>query len=222
MLFHVLLVAHIAVLGYWLGSELVINSTYRFVTRARTMPVPERTRLLDHVMVVDQHVRYALVLQFTLGFCLLSLYGWLPLGRAGARVFAGLGAAWLLFVEITHRGRGTEAGRRLAAVDRALRYGLMAALVLFAARILLSGALPAWLGWKLLCFVAVMACGVGIRLVLIRYFQAWLVLESEGSGDAIEARLMRLYWQATAVLGLLWLFIALAVYLSVAKPGGVP
>jgi hypothetical protein len=222
MLVHVLLVAHIAVLGYWLGSELVINSTYRYVTRARAMPVPERTRLLDHVMDVDQHVRYALVLQFTLGFCLLSLYGWSPMGPSGAWLYAGLGGAWLLFVELTHRWRAGATGRRLATLDRALRYGLMAALVLFAARILVLGGLPAWLGWKLLCFVAVMGCGVGIRLVLIRYFRAWRVLESEGSGDAIEARLTRLYWQATAVLGLLWVFIALAVYLSVAKPGGAP
>lgn len=58
-----ILVFHIAVLGYWLGSELVINSTYRYVSYSRNMPFDERQRLMDHVMVVDQHVRYALVLQ---------------------------------------------------------------------------------------------------------------------------------------------------------------
>ena len=43
MLLTVLLVAHIAVLGYWLGSELVINSTYRYVSYGRHVPFAERS-----------------------------------------------------------------------------------------------------------------------------------------------------------------------------------
>ena len=49
-----ILVAHIAVLGYWLGSELVINSTYRYVSYSGEMPFGERQRLMEHVMHVDQ------------------------------------------------------------------------------------------------------------------------------------------------------------------------
>ena len=60
-------------LGYWLGAELVINSTYRYVSWAATMPFAERDRLMEHVMDVDQHVRYALVLQAGLGVALVSL-----------------------------------------------------------------------------------------------------------------------------------------------------
>ena len=67
MLYTSLLVAHIAVLGYWLGSELVINHTYRYVSWSAGMPFAERDRLMDHVMDVDQHVRYALVLQLRPG-----------------------------------------------------------------------------------------------------------------------------------------------------------
>ena len=51
-----LLAAHIVVLGYWLGSELVINSTYRLVSFADDMSFAERDRLMNHVMHVDQHV----------------------------------------------------------------------------------------------------------------------------------------------------------------------
>ena len=68
MIAHTLLVFHIAVLGYWLGSELVINSTYRHVAWAADMPFEQRDRLMDHVMDADQHVRYALLLQLMLGF----------------------------------------------------------------------------------------------------------------------------------------------------------
>jgi len=68
-----LLAIHIAVLGYWLGSELVINSTYRYVSYSGDMPFAERARLMEHVMHVDQHVRYALALQATLGTALAAL-----------------------------------------------------------------------------------------------------------------------------------------------------
>ena len=73
MLITLLLVAHIAVLGYWLGSELVINSTYRYVCYGRHIPFAERSRLMEHVMHVDQHVRYALVLQAGMGFGLATV-----------------------------------------------------------------------------------------------------------------------------------------------------
>ena len=74
MLETVLLVAHIAVLGYWLGSEFVINSGYRYVCRAATLPFIERNKLMDHVLDVDQHVRYAFILQIGLGTSLAALY----------------------------------------------------------------------------------------------------------------------------------------------------
>ena len=105
MLISVLLVAHIAVLGYWLGSEFVINSTYRYVSYGSRMPFAERDRLMDHVMHVDQHVRYALVLQAGLGFALAALYGYVPGGTATAWVAGTLAAIWLAFVEIVHRLR---------------------------------------------------------------------------------------------------------------------
>ena len=89
-----LLVAHIAVLGYWLGSELVINATYRYVSCADAMPFAERDRLMEHVMHVDQHVRYALVLQAALGTALAVTYGYIPGGRD---------VAVLHFEEVTER-----------------------------------------------------------------------------------------------------------------------
>ena len=67
MLIQAVLVAHIIVVGYWLGSDLVINSTFRYVSRTASLPFEERERLMDHVMDVDQHVRYALILQVWLG-----------------------------------------------------------------------------------------------------------------------------------------------------------
>ena len=220
MMLKVLLVTHIAVLGYWLGSELVINSTYRYVSWSASMPFAERNRLMDHVMDVDQHVRYALVLQATLGTILLALYGYVPGGTTLAWLAAGLGIGWLALVEATHKLRNAALGRRLAAFDRGLRYVAVGGLVGIAvAGPRVFPALPHWLAWKLGAFAGVIACGLGIRFALIAFYRTWMEIAQHGSTDAREAQIRRTYVQATSVLVLLWVFIALVVALSVFRPG---
>jgi len=214
-----LLAAHIAVLGYWLGSEFVINSTYRYVSYSDAMPFAERTRLMEHVMHVDQHVRYALVLQASLGPAIAALYGYIPGGAATAIGFGLFGALWLGFVELVHRLRHHRIGRTLGAIDRASRYALMA--VLAAAATGLIGAawpMPEWLRWKLALFAGVILCGVGIRLALISHFRTWAIMARDGPTDATNAIIRRTYGRATSVLLLLWLFIAAIAVLSVWKP----
>lgn len=219
MLHNSLLAAHIAVLGYWLGSELVINSTFRYVSYGAGMPIDERSRLMEHVMVVDQHVRYALVLQFGLGLALAMRMGWLPGGMAGVWTTGVFATAWLVLVEITHRQRHAPLGERLAALDRGLRYLVMVGLAATAVAAL-GGLLPtpAWIAWKLLLFVGVMGCGVGIRFALIEWFASWRALMSSGGGDAHEATLRRGYWQATSILIGLWVLIGAIVVMSIARP----
>ncbi len=220
MLLHTLLVAHIVVLGYWLGSELVINATFRYVSRASSLPFAERDRLLDHVMDADQHVRYALILQAGLGTALAACYGYLP-GGAVLAVAAGLFAAgWLALVELAHRRRKSPTGTLLALADHAVRHAVMLALPAVGA-LALAGLVtaPVWLAWKLILFAGVIACGVGIRLSLIRYFAVWREIGVHGSDDALESQLRRGDRRATTILFVLWLLIGAITVLSIARPG---
>lgn len=219
MLIKVLLVAHIAVLGYWLGSELVINHTFRYVSWARGMSFAERNRLLDLVMDVDQHVRYALVLQAGLGTALGALYGYFAGGAALAWTAFAVAAAWFIFVEVTHRCRKTAAGNTLSKIDRVSRYLLVAALITYGLFCLnaADSTVPNWLAWKLIGFASVIGCGLGIRLALIDYFQIWQRIGKEGSNDQNERAIRRAYVKATSVLVGLWLCIGFVVYLSVWK-----
>jgi hypothetical protein len=220
MLIEALLAAHIIVVGYWLGSELVINSTYRMVSYADTMPFAERARLMDHVMHADQHVRYALVLQAMLGTVLAVLLGYLPGGSLPAGMAALLGICWLALVEFTHRLRKRPAGIVLAKLDRSIRYGMIGLLAASAIAILSAAiTVPQWLAWKLFAFAGVIACGLGIRFFLIDFFRVWKGLETEGSNAERETTLRRIYVGATSVLGLLWVLIGVIVVLSVWKPG---
>jgi hypothetical protein len=216
---HALLVAHIVVLGYWLGAELVINSTYRYVSWAAAMPFAERDRLMDHVMKVDQHVRYALVLQAGLGTMLVALYGYVPGSVTLAWIAGLLMVAWLALVEVTHRHRSTPSGQRLAAIDRAIRYVAIIALLGIAA-LSANGrmGLPGWLAWKLVAFAGVIACGLGIRFTLMSFYRTWMEIARGGSNDARELEIRRTCVRATSVLGLLWVFIAAVTVLSVMKP----
>lgn len=214
-----LLTAHVVVLGYWLGSELVINSTYRLVCFADGMPFCERDRLMNHVMHVDQHVRYALVLQASLGTMLAASYGFIPGGQSVVLATGMFGLAWLLFVEAVHRWRHRSLGQTLARIDRASRYVLMA--VLLGVAIGLLGdtwPMPTWLRWKLAAFAGVIACGVGIRFALIRHFQTWAQMAAGEESPTHNSVIKHTYVRATSILVLLWIFIGAVVFLSVAKP----
>lgn len=219
MLIEWLLVAHIAVLGYWLGSEFVINSTYRYVCFRGDMPFAERDRLLQHVMDVDQHVRYALVLQAGLGTALAALLGLVPGGEATAMGAGVVAALWLVFVEVIHRVRHGGGGRALAAVDRGSRYVLIAVLAAFGLGLIGAGwSLPFWLQLKLGLFAGVMSCGVGIRFALIGHFRAWATMARDGVTEHDNAVVRQAYWRGTSVLILLWVFIAAMVVVSILKP----
>jgi hypothetical protein len=211
----VLRVAHIAVLGYWLGAELVINSSYRHVCHAADMPFAARDRLMAHVMDVDQHVRYALVLQAALGTALIARAGYAPGGDMLMWSALGVGALWLAFVEATHRLGQSAIGKRLALADRASRWLLLSLLPLVA---LLWGEGPVWLRGKLAAFAGVIGCGLAIRIALIGHFRIWGAMRDGGATPEREVAIRRTYTRATAILLLLWAFIALIVALSIVKP----
>lgn len=218
MLIEALAIIHVAVLGYWLGSEFVINSTFRYVCFGASLPVPERRRLMDHVMNVDQHVRYALLLQLTLGFFLAFRFGYLPSNRLVAAAVLVIGAGWLALVEIIHRRRSTALGQRLAKLDRGIRYVVVVLLgVLSVGALTGFFALQSWLAWKLLCFAGVMLCGLLIRFALIKLFQLFEELASSGSSPELEARLNSAYYGASSYLIVMWALIGAITLLSVWK-----
>lgn len=219
MLLPIALVAHIAVLGYWLGAELVINSTYRRVAYGSALPFAERTRCMEHVMDADQHVRYALVLQAGLGFILAALYGYVPGGRSTAWAVAIVAALWLTFVELTHRLRRRPVGKWIAAIDRRTRYVLIVLLLTISAGYIGGGwEMPLWLRVKLALFAGVMGCGVGIRLALLTHFRTWAIMASDGPTPHTNEIVRRVYIRGTLILAILWLLIAAIVCVSIWKP----
>ena len=174
---------------------------------------------MSHVLDVDQHVRYALVLQAGLGTTLAILLGYLPGGGGTAVLVALVAVVWLIFVEVVHRLRESSVAARLALFDRGIRYLLMALLIGFWA-VAIGGFfdVQAWLAWKLLCFAGVLVCGVGIRIQIIAFYRVWRELEKQGPSAGREQAIQKIYARATSILVGLWMFIAVMVVISVWKP----
>jgi hypothetical protein len=63
-----------------------------------------------------------------------------------------------------------------------------------------------------------MACGVGIRLALLRHFRTWAVMASKGPTPQTDATVRQIYVRGTLILSLLWLLIAAIVCVSIWKP----
>ena len=78
--------------------------------------------------------------------------------------------------------------------------------------------MPRWLAIKLALFGCVFLAGVGIRVALKTFFDAWQEVAQHGSNDAREASIQSGYRRATVVLLGLWALIGSIVILSVWKP----
>ena len=222
MLVHTLLVAHIIVLGYWLGSDLVINSTFRHLCYSESMPFEYRDGLMDHVLNVDQHVRYALILQLGLGTSVAAFRGYLP-GMERTALIAGIFTlTWLALVELTHRLRKSPSATKLAGVDRGIRYVMLVVLLIMGLGTLFGllplEFVPTWLSWKLVLFAGVILCGVAIRFEVIRFYKVWQEIRDSGSNLQLEGEIQGTYVRSRTILILLWSAIAGMVILSVWKP----
>ncbi|MFM8586055.1 MAG: hypothetical protein ACKOBU_06385 [Gammaproteobacteria bacterium] len=114
--------AHVRVMGYWLGSELVINALTHYIARTTTLSGSERMRLWDFLLDVDQHVRNAMIRSVPLGFTLAAMLGLVPLTGIWMALLWIVSAVWFWFMWLVHWRRQSPEGATLARWDWRLRY----------------------------------------------------------------------------------------------------
>ena len=132
--------AHVLVMGYWLGSELVINALTHYIARTTTLAGAERMRLWDFLLDVDQHVRNAMIMSVPLGFTLAAQLGLVPIEGLWMWALWIVSAIWFWFMWMVHWRRKSPSGPTWAKWDWRFRYPLIA---FFAG----SGALALFTGW---------------------------------------------------------------------------
>jgi hypothetical protein len=202
--------AHVLVMGYWLGSELVINALTHYITRTTTLSGTERMRLWDFLLDVDQHVRNAMIMSVPLGFSLAALLGLVPISGVGMWLLWIGSTIWFWFMWMVHWRRKTAIGAVLARWDWWLRYGLIAFFAITAVGSLLTGkpyAAP-WLALKVLLFAAGIVCGIAVR-----YY-----IRADRATPADNAEFQRLMVRGTWALVVLWVLLFAIGYLGTVKP----
>jgi hypothetical protein len=221
-----LIVLHLLLLTYWLGTDLGVFYASRFVLRPDLAPAA-RTVAARIMAVLDLSPRVCLVLMLPSGVSLLAAD---PRGAAlagGWRVAAVwvLSLAWLGLVLADFRlppGPRHDLVRRL---DLAVRCVLVAGLLAVAAYTLLAarpfgvGTNPRWLGGKVGLYALAMACGIAIRYRLRPFGPAFAAVVAGRSTPDTERTLTRSVRTSVPYVAVIWVCVVGAAVLGVWKPG---
>ena len=213
--------AHVLVMGYWLGSELVINALTHYIARTTSLSGAERMRLWDFLLDVDQHVRNAMIMSVPLGFSLAAFLGLVPITGPGMWTLWIFSAVWFWFMWLVHWRRKAPEGAVLAKWDWRLRYVLI---TFFAGSALVSlnfGAPFAtpWLALKVLLFAGTMVCGIFVRHYIREAYRSALpAIAADRATPADNAQFAVLMRKATWALVVLWALLFTIGGLGALKP----
>ncbi len=211
---------HIAVMGYWLGSDLVVNQLTHYFKNARDMSVEQRMKLWDFLMLVDQHPRNGLILSLPLGFTLAAQLDLSPVKGPWLVALWVFSIVWFVYIWILHFQLGTPRYLPMRRLDYSIRYALIAILfVTGVASVVGDGPYVAkWLGVKVALVALMIACGVGIRHYIAVAVRAIPTYRARGPSPEVEAAFTRGMNNGSYVLYVLWTLMIIVSYLGAAKP----
>lgn len=213
-------IAFIAVAGYYMGSDLVVNQmTWTFIA-AKDVGFAERNRQWRFLLLCDQHPRIGLILFVALSLTIEVGQGLWPFSAA-ALPSIWLGAAfWYFCIWMWYWAPKSTADRILTTLDLYWRYifsTATAALALWS----LFGDGPMrenWQAVKWLLVAGLVGGGLIIRYRIIDVFKLWPDYERNGSTPAFEAKLGGALAQASYVNWLLWAIFISMTLLTILQP----
>ncbi len=220
-----LIVLHLVLMAYWLGADLGVFYSSRYVLKPE-LAVESRVTALRIMAWVDMAPRICLVLFLPSGVSLMaaSEYGerFKGLPVIGVWVFS---VAWLGLVLADHRYTGTALGARIKNVDLLLRLGLIVTLLTVGIYTVLATepfgvtTNPKWLGGKVALYAVAMLFGVLIRFRLRPFGPAFDALVTNGSSREVERTMRRAIQGSAPYVLTIWVLILVIAALGVAKPG---
>lgn len=219
MTHELLIVAHILIIGYWLGTDLAVYYISGAIVDA-DKPTQVRIFAARVMLLLDMVPRTALILTLLTGLSLATAR-WLPPTLIQAWWLWPLLLAWLALTWAVFKLEHAELGHTLARIDFGFRilvvlacFGLAGALVTGLGAF---AALP-WLAGKLAIMGLVIALGLLIRIQL-KPFGPLFGQVAQGQADpATEERLRRLIAQVKIPVWVIWISLVLAAILGKFKP----
>lgn len=220
---------HLVLFVFWLGGDLGVYYSSRFVIRPDITPAARNTAL-SIMSGLDLGPKICLVLFLPSGVTLMAMdpHGATLGGHAvfdwPLTVLTWLFAlGWLAATVVDHRTHGKYPWVRRA--DWTIRIGLIA--VLFGSAAYTFAAAepfgvttnPKWLAGKIFFYALAIACGLGIRIRLKPFGPAWGALMSGNGGPETESAVKRsIDGCVPYVLGI-WGSVLVTAALGVLKPG---
>ncbi|ABL83594.1 conserved hypothetical protein [Nocardioides sp. JS614] len=217
---------HIMLLTYWLGSDIGVFYSSRFVVDPQVSG-QGRAIAMKIMHMVDLAPRICLILMLPSGVTLMAatplgediFYGW-PLALA----WVG-GLLWLAIMLAAFFRSPARHADLTARTDLIVR-SLVAVGLLVAAgyAFLVSEPFgvetnPKWLAGKVAAYALCIVSGVMIRVSLKPFAPAFGQLMSSGSTPEVEAAISGSMRRAIPWVLAIWFFVALAAFLGVVKPG---
>lgn len=221
MSYSLVLWAHVLVMGYWLGSELVINALTHYIARTTTLSGAERMRLWDFLLDVDQHVRNAMIMSVPLGFTLAAQLGLVSIEGLWMWALWIVSALWFWFMWMVHWRRKSPSGPTWAKWDWRFRYPLIAFFAGSGALSLATGwPYPTpWLAGKVLLFAGAMVCGIFVRYYIREAYRSALpAIAADRATDADNLEFQQLMIKGTWALVVLWILLFTIGALGALKP----
>ena len=230
-LLSVFIFIHIVLFVYWLGADLGVYYTSRFVVD-RKLSAETRAITGKIMEFVDLSPRICLVLFLPSGISLLALSHKAPATLHDNRYPIMLaawvaGLAWLYLVIRNYHSHGDPKAAIIRKTDLSIRYILVAAIYAGGIYTLLVDepfgvtTNPKWLAVKVMFYATAIAGGIGIRKALVPFGPAFGNVLSgkatEADNDALSLSLKNsLPW-----VHLIWFCVLAAAFLGVTKPGAI-
>ncbi len=220
-LYELLVFAHTLLFVYWLGGDLGVFLSAKFVAN-RNLPIDERFRFIQVLMQCDMGPRTALIGLIPLGFQMAYMLGASPIGGGWlvaiwVACLTWLAANWWMFFNDQAPLTNT-----LRQVDMYVRYVVIAGMGGLGLWSLLSDDAPIYFNWlaaKLFLFAIAVSLGVYLRGEIKNWIIGFAMVRAGGEeankgNDMIEDALGR---SKVAAL-ILWTTVAVIAFLGKVKP----
>jgi hypothetical protein len=217
----VLVYVHIVLFVYWLGGDLGVFFSAKYVAD-RKLSMDERFRFLHLLMNCDMGPRTALLLLLPVGLEMARIIGVIEVSPAIGGIVWLVSLIWVAANWWMHFNERHAIVPKLRTIDQNLRYVLIVLIAGSAIYSIATGngpVLATWLQVKLLVYAFAICLGLYLRAEIKQWIVGFGMIRQGGDAadkgnTIIEESLVR----SQRAAFLLWFAVALAAFLGKVKP----
>jgi len=222
----ILIFVHIVLFVYWLGADLGVYYSSRFVVK-QELSLDARGTVAKIMEFIDMSPRICLVLILPSGVSLMVV------DNKGATFLSPLLAVatwiaaliWLYLVVRNYHSSGDARAALIRRIDLAIRYCLVAVLTVMSLYVLFAHnpfgvtTNPKWLAMKVLLYSFAIFCGIQIRRKLVTFGPAMGKIMAGNSDSEAEGALVLSLKKSLPWVHTIWFCVLAAAFLGVTKIG---